>query len=124
MSPKALLALTVAISAASAVAVLAGLPVLAERFSLTWGGEFYLWTPLPYVVLVILAIVFGKTAPGATISLSGALVLCGFGVFVTFTTRDAMGIAMLPFVLLVGCAVVLLAQLARWAVTRGMHGRK
>lgn len=115
--------LAVAASAAAAAASLVSLPVLADRFSLTWRGEFYLLTPLPYIVLAILAIIFRSTVAGAAISLIGALVLGGLGVYGMYATPDAMGIGFLPFVLLIGCGVILLAQWVRRAIMLGKHRR-
>ena len=78
----------------------------------------YPMTLVPYVVLVILAIVFRRTVPGATISLLGALALGGFGVFTTYTAKDEMTIALLPYVLLAGSGLLLLAQLVmrKWRI--------
>ena len=115
---KSLFVLAVASSLTAAVVTLVSLPVLADRFSLTWGGEFYLLTPLPYVVLLIQSIVFRGTTFGATVSLIGALLLGGVGICVTYTAKDAMSIAMLPFTLCAGCGVVVVTQLVRWAITR------
>jgi len=120
---KTLLALTVVISAAAAVATLVSLPSQADRFSLTCGWEDCLWVTLPYVVLMILAIVFRKTVAGATISLIGALMIGGFGVFAMYNTPDAMGIGLVPFFLIAGCGVLLLAQLVRWARIRRTNRR-
>ena len=121
--PKILLALTAAISAAAAVATLVSLPLQADRFRLSWGVDTYVWTTLPYVALLILAAAFRKTVPGAMISLIGALMIGGFGVFATYNTRDAMGIGLAPFVLFAGCGVVLLVQLVRWARMRHTNRR-
>ena len=121
--PKILLALTAAVSAAAAVATLMILPSQAVRFSLIWGWEDYLWVTLPYVVLMILAIVFRKTVAGATISLIGALLIGVFGVFGTYSTPDALGIGLVPLFLFAGCGVVLLVQLVRSASKRGTHCR-
>ncbi len=115
-TPKTLSLLAVAASATAAVASLVSLPVLADQFSLTWAGDAYLLTPLPYIVLAVLAIIFRSTVGGAAISLIGALVLGGLGVYGMYATTEAMGIALLPLVLLIGCVVILLAQLVRRAV--------
>ena len=123
LTPKTLSLLAVAVSTTAAVAALVSLPVLADRFSLTWAGDAYLLTPLPYIVLAILAIIFRRTVAGAAISLIGALVLGGLGVYGMYATPDAMGIGFLPFVLLIGCGVILLAQLVRRAVMQGKHRR-
>jgi len=115
-TPKTLSLLAVAASATAAVASLVSLPVLADQFSLTWAGDAYLLTPLPYIVLAVLAIIFRSTVGGAAILLIGALVLGGLGVYGMYATTEAMGIALLPLVLLIGCVVILLAQLVRRAV--------
>jgi len=123
LTPKTLSLLAVAASAVAAVTSLVSLPVLAERFGLTWGGKFYLLTPLPYIVLAILAIIFRSTVAGAAISLIGALVLGALGVYGMYATTDAMGIGILPFALLIGCGVILLAQLVRGAIMLGKQRR-
>ena len=123
LTPKTLSLLAVAASATAAVASLVSLPVLADKFGLTWADDAYLITPLPYIVLAILAIIFRSTVAGAAISLIGALVLGGLGVLGMHATPDAMGIGFLPFVLLIGCGVILLAQLVRRAIMQGKHRR-
>jgi hypothetical protein len=121
LTAKTLLALTVAVSAAAAVATLASLPSLAERFRLTWGWGDYLWVALPYALLMILAIVFRQTDAGAGISLIGALLIGGLGVFAMYNTLDAMGVGFIPLYLFACCGLVLLAQLVRWVRMRHTH---
>ena len=87
------------------------------------GGEFYLLTPLPYIVLIILVIIFRSTVADAAISLIGALVLGGLGIYEMYSAPDAMGIEILPFVLLIGCGVILLAQFVRRATMLGKNQR-
>ena len=120
LTSKTLLALTVAISAASAVATLVGVVFQADRFSLTtgWDSDVFPWPVWPYVFLVILAIIFRKTVPGATISLIGSLMIGSCGVARTYTAANAKDIGFTPLVLFVGCVVMLLAQLVRWGVMR------
>jgi len=117
---KTLLALTVSISAAAAVATLVGIVFQADRFSLTtgWDSDVFPWPVWPYVVLVILTIIFRKTVTGATISLIGALMIGGYGVFATYTADNAKDIGFTPLVLFAGCVVMLLAQLVRWGASR------
>jgi hypothetical protein len=83
------------------------------------GYKPYVEAPVPYVALVILALVFRKTLSGAVTSLIGAAVLGGWGVYWSYGWRDAMELALLPYTLLAGCGVLLLAQLIRWAIMRG-----
>ena len=124
LTPKALSLLAIVVSGAAAVASLARIPVLAERFGvLSWGRDFYLLTWLPYVVLALLAILFRGTVTGGTISLIGALVLGGFGIYCMYTAQDALTISFLSFLLLIGCGVILLAQLVRAAAMKGNHPR-
>lgn len=103
----------VGVSLAAAIATLAGLSSQARHFDLTWGGDAYALTPLPYVVLVVIALIFGRTVAGATISLTGAAVLATWGVYSFYSMEDAIGILLLPFALLGGCGLVLVAQLIR-----------
>ena len=93
---KTLLALTIAIYAAAAVATLVGVVFQADRFSLTtgWDSDVFPWPVWPYVVLVILAIIFRKTVQGATISLISSLMIGGYGVFRTYTAASAKDIPM------------------------------
>jgi hypothetical protein len=118
LTSKILLVLTVAISATAAVATLVGVMFQADRFSLTtgWDSDIFPWPVWPYMLLVILAIIFRKTVPGATISLIGALMIGVYGVFRTYTAANAKDIGFTPLVLFAGCVVMLLAQLIRWGV--------
>ena len=109
-------ALAIVIAATAAVISLISLPVLASRFKLVWGNEFYLLMPLPYFILTVLTISFRKT--GATIALWSSLLIGGFGVYAMHATKDAMGVGMVPIALLLGCGVVLIVQLAHRIVTR------
>jgi hypothetical protein len=122
-APKALTAGAVALAVAAAIATVVSLPSRANRFDLTWGSEMYVLAPLPYVALVILGFAFGRTVPGATISLVGTLVLSGFGVYWSYGAEDAISVVLLPFTLLAGCGVLLLVQLIRRAVMRGARPR-
>ncbi len=93
LAQKTLLAVTVAVSVAAVVAT------LMIRFDA--GGGQYLWAQLPYVLIVILAIVFRKTVAGATISLIGAVIIGGFGVYVWHTMHLADAVF---------CAVILVRR--------------
>lgn len=105
---------------ASAVAAVATLvKISAPEYSRIFGPNQYLIQALPYVLLIILGIVFGGTVSGATISLIAALVLGGFGTFVIYTAGgeiDDIGI-LVPIVLFPGCGLVLLVHLVRWGMT-------
>ena len=61
-------------------------------------------------------------AGAAVISLIAAVVLGGWGMYWSYVWRDAIEVALLPYTLLAGCGVVLLAQLIRWAIMRGIRG--
>jgi hypothetical protein len=115
---KVLLAITAAVCTTAAVTTLVSLPSQAERFHLTWGAGDYVWVVVPHVVMMILAISFRKTLVGAMISLTGAVIVGAGGHVLTYSNRDAIGVGLAPFILLAGCGVVLLLQLARWALMR------
>jgi hypothetical protein len=117
-APKALTAAAVAVAVGAAIATLVILLSLRTPDP-TMGYEPYVEVPVPYVALVILALVFRRTLPGAVIALIGTLVLSGWGVYWSYNWRDAIELAFLPYTLLAGCGVVVLAQLLRWAVMRG-----
>jgi hypothetical protein len=119
-APKAVTAGAVAVAVGAAIATLVILLSLRAPDP-AMGYAPYLLGPLPYVALIILALVFRRTFPGAVISLIGALVLGGWGVYWTYGWRDAIELALLPLVLFAGCGVLLLVQLIRWAVMRGRH---
>jgi len=125
LTSKTLLALTVAIYATAAVATLVGIVFQVDRFSLTtgWDSDVFPWPVWPYVALVVLAIIFKKTVLGATISLVGALMIGGYGVFETYTAANAKDIGFTPLVLFAGCVVMLLAQLVCWGVMWCAHRR-
>jgi hypothetical protein len=116
-TPRVLTAVALVVAVAAAIGSLVSVPGQANRFSIR-ASELYLEAPLPYVALVILALVFRTTLPGAMISLIGALVLGAWGVYWSYGARDGIEAAMLPFVLLAGCGIVLLAQMIRWAMMR------
>ncbi len=115
LAQKTLLAVTVAVSVAAVVAT------LTIRFDA--GGGQYLWAQLPYVLIVILAIVFRKTVAGATISLIGAVIIGGFGVYAWHTMPLADAVFAPPFLSVVGCGTVLLLQLVRWVWMRPAQRR-
>ena len=125
LTSKTLLALTVAISATAAVATVVGIVFQVDKFSLTtgWDSDVFPWPVWPYVVLVILAVVFRKTVPGATISLLGTLMIGGYGVFRTYTAAYAKDIGFTPLVLFAGCVVMLLTQLVCILLNSGVHNR-
>ena len=126
LTPKTLSLLAVAASAAAGVATLVWLPVVVDQFTITgYRPDGYRWAPLPYIVLAILAIVFRRTCVGAAISLIGALVLGGLGVYAKlYVAPDAYTVLFLPYILLTGCGVVLFAQWVRWTVMQGTSAMK
>jgi hypothetical protein len=111
---------------AAAVAVGAAIATLVILLGLrapdpSMGYEPYVMAPMPYLALLILALVFRRTLPGAVISLIGALLLSGWGVYWSYGWRDASELALLPYIMLAGCGTVLLAQLIRWAMMQGVR---
>ena len=84
--------------------------VLSSIYVRTFGPEQFWLQALPYVLLATIAIAFRRTVSGAVISLFASIILSVFGIQLLYTANQ---IWLGPFLLILGCVVLLCAQMIR-----------
>ena len=83
---------------------------MATIYVQTFGPEQFWLQALPNVLFATIAIAFRRTVSGAVISLFASIILSVFGLQLLYTANQ---IWLGPFLVMLGCGVLLCAQMIR-----------